>query len=57
MARSDLELRETIMGWIDLSIDEEAVKEWIRDHFAPGDVYDEKDLIDWAESHGYYQEE
>ena len=31
----------------------ETVKEWIRDHLAPGDVFDREQLEDWARAAGW----
>ena len=34
-------------------IDEDVLKEYITDNYTPDEVFDEKELADWAEENGY----
>lgn len=38
---------------IDQLYDHDFIKQWVKDTFSPEDVFDEKDLIDWADRYGY----
>jgi hypothetical protein len=39
-----------------ISPDLNQVIEWIKRNLNPEDVFDEEDLIDWAEDNGYFNE-
>jgi len=43
------EFMEAISPTLDQAI------EWIKNNLTPEDVFDEEDLIEWAEDNGFYQ--
>ena len=49
---------ELLKEQVDLSfvMDAGVVIDWVRDNFAPEDVYEVSDLADWAEGNGFVEQ-
>ena len=55
----DKDLAILLRDQAEISIDIDAVYilEWVRDNFAPDQVFDEDELARWAKDNDYYKEE
>ncbi|HWQ08065.1 MAG TPA: hypothetical protein VN436_03120 [Holophaga sp.] len=52
-ARPSMSLEEEIAYTVEEELDE--VTTWVKDECKPEDVFDEDELVDWAERNGYIE--